>query len=330
MDFTTKYMGLKLRSPLVVAASPVSENLDNIKKCEDAGAGALVMYSLFEEQIILEQKEQFYHSANTSFVSAEAMSYFPEVDEYRSSGENYLNLIRKAKESVKMPIIGSLNGTSIGGWLNYAKQMQEAGADAIELNVYYIPTDVNTPGEVVEKNYVEILRAIKSGLNIPVAVKLSPSFSNIAYMAKRLDDAGADALVLFNRFYQPDIDLENLTVIPQANLSHAGSSRLGMRWIAILRDKLKTDLAATGGVHSSDDALKLLMAGANVVMLGATLLKNGIDQIKTVEKDMLNWLTAKEYESITQMIGSMSQAKIVDPSAFERANYMKALSAYKF
>ncbi len=330
MDITTKYMGMTLRSPIVASASPLSEDIGNIKKMEDAGAGAVVLYSLFEEQILLEQKEVFYHSTAGTYSFAEALTYFPEADEYRVGPEGYLDLIRKAKEAVKIPIIASLNGSSNGGWIDYAKKMQEAGADAIELNIYYIPTDMNLNSLDVENNYIEIVKHVKSAVSIPVAVKLSPFFTNMANFAKRIDEIGADALVLFNRFYQPDIDLENLEVKPQIQLSHSSAARLPMRWIAILKGRIKADLAATSGIQSADDVIKMLMAGANVTMMCSALFKNGIYHISQVEKEIIEWMTEKDYVSIQQMQGSMSQLNVADPSSFERAQYMKALTNYRF
>jgi dihydroorotate dehydrogenase (fumarate) len=330
MDITTKYMGMNLRSPIVVSASPLSEDVANIKKMEDAGAAAVVLYSLFEEQILLEQKEVFYHTTAGTYSFAEALTYFPEADEYRVGPDGYLDLIRKAKEAVNIPIIASLNGSTNGGWIDYAKKMQEAGADAIELNIYYIPTDMNLSSLDIENNYIEIVKHVKSAVSIPVAVKLSPFFTNMANLAKRIDEVGADALVLFNRFYQPDIDLDNLEVRPQIQLSHSSAARLPMRWIAILKGRIKADLAATSGIQSSDDVIKMLLSGANVTMMCSALLKNGIYHISQVEKEIIEWMTEKEYESVQQMQGSMSQQNVADPSAFERAQYMKALTNYRF
>lgn len=330
MDITTKYMGMTLRSPLVVSASPLSEDVGNIIKMEDAGAGAVVLYSLFEEQIVQEQKEIFYHTTAGTYSFAEALTYFPEPDEYRVGPDGYLELIRKAKESVNIPIIASLNGTTNGGWIDYAKKMQQAGADAIELNIYYIPTDMNLTSLDIENNYIEIIKHVKSAVSIPIAVKLSPFFTNMANMAKRIDETGADALVLFNRFYQPDIDLDILEVKPQIQLSHSSAARIPMRWIAILKGKIKADLAATSGIQSADDVLKMLMAGANVTMLCSALFKNGIYHLNQVQKEIIEWMTEKEYESVQQMQGSMSQLNVADPTAFERAQYMKALTSYRF
>jgi len=329
MDLTTSYLGMNLRSPLVVAACPLSDDIKNFKKMEDAGAAAVVLYSLFEEQLSLEQKEIFYHTAKSTNSSAEATSYFPEPSEFRLGPEEYLEHIRKAKEAVKIPIIASLNGSTNGGWVDYATKMQQAGADAIELNIYSIPTNLDVTGSEIEQSYIDILKHVKSAVTIPVAIKLSPFFSNMANMAKKLDDAGADALVLFNRFYQPDVDLDELEIKPQVQLSHPNAARLPLRWIAILKGKLKAGLAATSGLHSAYDVIKMLMVGADVTMLCSTLLKNGIYHMMQIEKDLLEWMQEKEYESIRQMQGSMSQMRIPDPSAFERANYMKAINNYK-
>lgn len=328
MDLRTKYMGMELRSPLVVSASPLSEKIDNIKKMEDCGAGAMVIYSLFEEQIKLEQLELDHLTTYGTEAYAESLSYFPEQDEYRIGPDEYLEHIRKAKEAVDIPVIASLNGSTEGGWTEYAKKMEQAGADALELNVYYIPADINLSGEEVELTYLHILKSVKDSINIPVAIKISPFFSNMANMAKKLDDTGANALVLFNRFYQPDIDLENLEVFPNLLLSSPAAMRLPMRWIAILKGKINADLAATGGIHTGEDAIKMLLVGANVTMFCSSLLRNGIEHLKKIESDMISWLSEKEYESVSQMIGSMSQKKVTDPSAFERAQYMKALTKY--
>lgn len=330
MDLSSSYLGLNLRSPLVVSALPISDNIDNIKQMEDSGAAAVVLYSIFEEQFSSEQRELNYHLSKTSDISAEAQSYFPEPDEFRTGPDDYLKLISDTKKSVDIPIIPSLNGSTPGGWTNFAKQLQDAGADAVELNIYYIPTSFEETAERVEQTYIDSLKQVKNAVDIPIAIKLSPFFSNFANMAKKLDDNGANALVLFNRFFQPDINLEELEVIPDIRLSHSSSMRLALRWIAILKDKIKADLAATGGIHTGEDVLKLLMAGANVTMLASCLLKNGIGYIKQVEKEMVDWMTEHEYESVKQMIGSMSQKNIPDGSAYERAQYMKALTDFKY
>jgi dihydroorotate dehydrogenase (fumarate) len=329
MDLKTKYLGMTLRSPIVVSASPLTEYIQNIKMMEDAGAGAVVLHSLFEEQIRLEQQELHYHTTHGTESFAESLSYFPEPEDYKLGPEEYLDQIRKAKETVKIPIIASLNGSTIGGWTEYAKEMEKAGADAIELNVYYIPTDMSLSGANVEQTYIDILRSVKSAINVPVAIKLSPFFSNMANMAQRLDDAGANALVLFNRFYQPDLDLEEFEVNPNVILSTSHAMRLPMRWIAILKDKIAADLAATSGIHTGIDVVKMLLVGAQVAMVCSALLKHGIFHIQNMENHLVEWMEQNEYESVEEMIGAMSQQKTTDPSAFERAQYMKALTYYK-
>lgn len=329
MKLSTNYLGLKLRSPLVPSASPLAEDADNIKRMEDAGAGAVVLHSLFEEQIVSERIELDRHLTEGTESFAEALSYFPEPAEFRVGPEEYLSLIASAKKSVKIPVIASLNGSSRGGWIHYAKDMQQAGADALELNIYHIPTDMNQEGAEVERNTIEILKNVKASVSIPVAVKLSPFFSNFANMAKRVDEAGANGLVLFNRFYQPDIDLETLEVAPNVLLSTPMAMRLPLRWIAILHGRLNASLAATSGIHRANEALKVLMAGADVTMLCSVLLKRGIKHIAVIEQEMIEWLEAHEYESVEQLKGSMSQKNCPDPSAFERAQYMRALSTYR-
>jgi dihydroorotate dehydrogenase (fumarate) len=262
MDLTTTYMGLQLRSPLVPSASPLSEDIDNIKRMEDAGAAAVVMHSLFEEQLRQERYELHHHLTHGTESYPEALTYFPEPHSFRVGAEEYLNHIQRAKEKINIPLIASLNGSSVGGWTNYARQLQQAGADGLELNVYYVPTDMDLTGEQIEQTYIEILRSVKAAVTIPVAIKLSPYFTNMANMARRLDNAGANALVLFNRFYQPDINLKTLEVEPNVLLSTPQSMRLPMRWIAILYDRINASLAATSGIHKGQDAIKLLMAGA--------------------------------------------------------------------
>jgi len=328
MDLTTNYLGLKLRTPLVVAASPLSEDLDNIKRMEDAGAAAIVLYSLFEEQLRQDRLELNQHLQQGTESFAESLSYFPDAEEYRLGPEEYLKHVSAAKKATRIPIIASLNGSSTGGWTEYAKQIQKAGADALELNIYYIPTDMNLTGTEVELTYLEILKAVKAEVTVPVAVKLSPFFSNFANMAKRLDQAGADGLVLFNRFYQPDIELESLEVKPNILLSTPMAARLPLRWIALLHGRLQASLAATSGIHRASDALKMLMAGADVTMLCSTLLRHGIPQISLIERDLAGWLQEHEYESVKQLKGSLSQKNCTEPAAFERAQYMKALTGY--
>jgi len=329
MNLTTTYLGLTLRSPLVPsAAAPLTEEIDHIKRMEDAGAGAVVLHSLFEEQLVHEKFELHHHLTYGTDSYAESLTYFPEPDEFHVGPEVYLEHIRQAKESVQIPIIASLNGYTPGGWVEYAQLMQQAGADAIELNVYYVPTDFNLTGAEVEQNYINILRDVKSEVTIPVCIKLSPYFSNLANMAKRLDDAGADGLVLFNRFYQPDIDLENLEVYPHLILSSPQDSRLPMRWIAILYSRISADLAATSGIQKGQDALKMLMAGAKIAQVCSTLLRHGIEHLQVIEQEMIHWMEEHEYESVEQMQGSMSQRYCPDSSAFERAQYMKAIQTF--
>ena len=328
MDLTTKYLGLKLKNPIVPSASPLSYTLDGMKKMEDAGASAIVMYSLFEEQIAHERSELLHYLSHGTESYAEALSYFPDVHQYNLGPEEYLDLIQNAKKSLGIPIIGSLNGVSVGGWIEYAKKIEEAGADAIELNTYYIPTDPNLTGLDIESKYLEVVQAVKRSVKIPVSVKLSAFFSALANMVKKLDNVGIDGIVLFNRFYQPDINLETLEIEPNVILSSPQALRLPLRWIAILYGKVKVNLAASSGIHNATDVIKMLMAGSDVTMICSALLKNGTGHIKTVLNDMEKWMTENEYISVQQMKGSMSQKSVADPAAFERANYMKALQSF--
>ncbi|RME94304.1 MAG: dihydroorotate dehydrogenase-like protein [Verrucomicrobia bacterium] len=329
MDLTSTYMGMKLRSPLVPSASPLTRELDQLKRAEDAGAGAVVLPSVFEEQLRRESEDLNLALDQATEVSAEATSYFPDLGEFRVGAEDYLDLIRSAKEALSIPVIASLNGASPGGWTDYARQIESAGADALELNIYYIPTDPELTADQVEQVYLDILQSVKSAVRIPVAVKLSPFFTNMARMAKKLDEAGADALVLFNRFYQPDIDLEQLEIEHSILLSTPQARRLPLRWIAILRDRVRASLAATSGIHTAYDALKMVMAGADVTMLCSVLLRKGMEQLRVIEREMVQWLEQHEYESLDQARGSLSQAKVADPGAFERAQYMKILCTYQ-
>lgn len=328
MDLTTCYLGLRLRTPLVVSASPLSEDLGNIKCMEDSGASAVVLYSVFEEQLRQDRLELNKRLENGTQSFPEALTYFPESETYQLGPEEYLAHIQKAKQAVKIPIIASLNGSMDGDWTKYAKLIEQAGADALELNIYYIPTDLNTTGAEVEQTYFNILKAVKSQLSIPIAIKLSPFFSNFANMAKRLDDAGADGLVLFNRFYQPDIDLDTLEVKPNILLSTPMAMRVPLRWIAILFDRIRANLAATSGIHRATDVIKMLMAGADVTMLCSVLIRHGIPQISVIERDLMSWMEEREYVSVQQLRGSLSQKNTDNPSAFERAQYMKAISNY--
>ncbi|HTY38024.1 MAG TPA: dihydroorotate dehydrogenase-like protein [Bacteroidota bacterium] len=329
MDLKTTYLGLKLKNPLVPSASPLSRSLDGMKRLEDSGAAAVVMYSLFEEQIEHEASELEHYLAYGSRAHAEALDYFPRPEEYSAGPDQYVELVSSAKQSLSIPVIASLNGISTGGWIDYAKKLEQAGADAIELNIYYIPTDPVLTGQEVEERYVNVLTAVRRAVKIPIAVKLSPYFSSLANVATRLDKAGANGLVLFNRFYQPDFDLEALEVAPNVVLSTSDSIRLPLRWVAILHGVVKTSLAGTGGIHTAEDVIKMVMAGADVAMMCSALLKHGPKHLKTVLDDLNKWMVEHEYLSIEQMKGSMSQASVADPAAFERANYMKALNRYK-
>ena len=325
IDLSTTYLGLRLRTPLVSSASPLSQELDGIRHLEDAGASAIVLYSLFEEQLRQESYELDRHLSEGTDSFAEAASFFPQPSEFHLGPEGYLNHIRRAKEAVSLPIIASLNGTTVGGWTQYAKLIQEAGADALECNIYSIPTDPELSSAAVEQEYLDILKAVKSAVTIPVAVKLSPFFSNMANMAKRFDEAGDNGLVLFNRFYQPDVNLDELDIQPNVLLSTPQALRLPLTWIGILYGRIRANLAATSGVHGPEDVIKLVMVGADVTMLCSTLLRNGISHLRRIEAGVLDWMEKHEYESVQQMKGSMSQIRCSNPSAFERAQYMKAV-----
>jgi len=325
IDLTTTYLGLKLKTPLVPSASPLSQELDSICRLEDVGASAVVLYSLFEEQLRQESVELNHRLSAHTESFAEATSYLPEPTAFHLGPEGYLNHIRKAKKAVSIPIIASLNGTTVGGWIDYAKQIEQAGADAIECNIYSIPTNADVSAAEIEQTYVDIVKAVKSAVSIPVAVKLSPFFSNMANMARRLDEAGANGLVLFNRFYQPDIDLEELEIVPNVLLSTPQALRLPLTWVGILFGRIRANLAATSGVHGPEDVIKLLMVGADVTMLCSTLLRNGVSHLRYIEDGLREWMEKHEYESVQQMKGSMSQLRCPDPAAFERAQYMKAV-----
>ena len=328
MNLTTNYLGLRLRTPLVPSASPLSEKLDNIRRMEDAGAAAVVFHSLFEEQVRRDNHDLQYYLDQGRESYAESLTYFPEHNDFKIGPDTYLENIRAAKAAVAIPIIGSLNGATFGGWMKYAQEIEQAGADALELNIYSIPGDGEKCAEEVEQEYLTILASIKAQLSIPVAVKLSPFFTNFANFARRCDHTGANALVLFNRFYQPDIELETLEISPNVLLSTPMAMRLPMRWIAMLYGRIGASLAATSGIHRATDALKMLMAGADVTMLCSVLLRRGIEHLKIIEQEMIDWMDAHEYDSVEQMKGSMSQKNCPDPTAFERAQYMRALASY--
>lgn len=329
MDLSTTYLGLALKNPIVPSAGPYSRTLDGMKRLEDAGAAALVMYSLFEEQIAHEASELYHYLSYGTESFAEALTYFPDLKQYNLGPEEYVELLHQAKSSLDIPVIASLNGISVGGWISYAKKIEEAGADALELNIYYIPTDPVLSGPDVEDRYLEVLDAVRRTIRIPVAVKLSPFFSSLAQMAQRLDRAGASGLVLFNRFYQPDIDIETLDVQPGLVLSTSEAIRIPLRWIAILHGKIRASLAATGGIHTAEDVIKMIMAGADVTMMCSAILQNGAGHVTGVLRELERWMIVHEYVSVRQMKGSMSQKSVADPSAFERANYMKALNTFK-
>lgn len=329
MDLTTNYLGLTLRSPLVVSASPLSQHIDNLKRMAEAGAAAVVLYSLFEEQLMLERYELHHHMTHGTESFAEALSFFPEPEFLQFGLDAYLEHIRRAKQAVDIPIIASLNGTSLGRWAESAKRIAEAGADALELNIYAVAADSTVSGAQIEQNLLDIVVAVKAAVPIPVAVKLGPFFSSFAHLAKQLDAAGADALVLFNRFYQPDFDLEALEVRTNVLFSRSSSIRLPLRWIAILYGQIKAQLAATTGVHTALDALKLLMAGADVTMLCSALYERGFLQISIIERAMREWMEKHEYESVAQMRGSLSQQHCPDPAAYERALYVQAVHSFK-
>ncbi len=328
-DITTRYLGFTLKSPLVASASPLCESIDNIRRMEDAGIGAVVLPSLFEEQLELESNAVDSDLSRGEESFAESLNYFPDMQTYNAGPEGYLELIRKAKRNVSIPVIASLNGNSSGGWVRYAGLMQEAGADAIELNLYGVVTDPNISSSQVEQDYCELVSQVETSVTIPVAVKLSHFFTAIPYIARRLDEAGADALVLFNRFYQPEFDMESLDVVPKLSLSTQEELLLRLHWIAILYGRIRANLAVTGGVHDASDILKAMMAGANVAMMTSALLRHGIPHASIVLRDLTRWMEEHEYESIAQMRGSMSRQLGPSPKIFERVNYMRVLKSYE-
>jgi dihydroorotate dehydrogenase (fumarate) len=328
-DLTTTYLGLKLKNPLVVSASPISKNIAMAKKFEDAGVSAIVMYSLFEEQIIHESLEldHFLTQGTDSF--AEAQSYLPDGGTYSMGAEKYLDQVAGLKKALNIPVIGSLNGVSKGGWTKYAKMIQDAGADALELNLYYLPTDANLTAQEIENAQVELVAEVKSAITIPLAVKLSPFYTALPNFAKRIVEAGADGLVLFNRFYQPDFDLDELDIVHSLDLSTSAELRLPLRWVSILYGKVNADFALTSGVHTHKDVLKSMMAGAKVAMIASHFLRNDEKAVQKMLDELQEWMKVHEYTSIQQMQGSMSQKSVKEPAAFERANYMKVLNSFK-
>jgi dihydroorotate dehydrogenase (fumarate) len=329
MSLSVRYMGLDLKNPLVASPSPFCEHLDKIEEMISAGASAIVLHSLFEEQIRIETEGLNRNLSAGTESFAEALSYFPDLDHYKLGSEDYLTHIQKVKQAVDVPVIGSLNGVSTGGWIDYAKEIESAGADGLELNIYFMPTDPASQGHQVEQLHIQLVKDITSSLAIPVAVKVSPYFSAPVNFLSRLDQAGADALVIFNRFYQPDIDLENLQILPDLVLSHPDELRLRLRWAAVLSPVLDADIAITGGVHTAEDVIKSMMTGAKVAMMTSAILKNGTFHFKTVLDGITEWMEQHDYESIRQMQGSLNYRNVTDPAAYERANYMKILGSWR-
>jgi dihydroorotate dehydrogenase (fumarate) len=327
-DLTTTYLGLHLKNPLVASASPLMKRLDYVRRLEDAGASAVVMYSLFEEQITHESTELDHYLSSGTHSFAEALSYFPDLETYNMGPEGYLEHLHQVKSAVKIPVIGSLNGISPGGWVQYARKIEQAGADALELNIYYLPTDLDLSSAEVEETYVKLVKEVRAAVTLPLALKLSPFFTALPHVARRFVEAGANGLVLFNRFYQPDLDLDTLEVVPNLELSTSAEMRLPLRWIALLYGRIPTDFALTSGVHTAQDVLKAMMAGANVAMMTSALLAKGINRLTQIQAHMQLWMEEHEYTSIAQMRGSMSQQAVAEPAAFERANYLKALNSF--
>ena len=329
VDLTTTYLGLKLKNPLVAsAAQPISNKVEKVQRLEEAGIAAVVMYSLFEEQIIHESLELDHYLSNATDFSREVSNYYPQTGSFTLAPEAYIEAVNKTKKAVKIPVIGSINGVSTGGWIKYARKIEDAGADALELNLYYLATDPMLSASELEDNYVTLVEDVCKSIKIPIAVKLSPFLTALPNFAKRIADAGTKALVLFNRFYQPDIDLETLEVVPNLVLSNSNDMRLPLRWIAILYGRIQADLALTSGIHTAEDVLKAMMAGASVAMMASELLHNGFGRVPAILADIEKWMVDHEYDSIQQMKGSLSQQSVKEPAAFERANYMKALQSF--
>jgi dihydroorotate dehydrogenase (fumarate) len=329
IDLSTTYLGLRLKNPLVASASPLSKKVEKAQQLEEAGIAAIVMYSLFEEQIIHESLELDYYLTRNADSYSEAMSYLPDAGTYSLTPQKYLEQVTTLKKTLKIPVIGSLNGVSRGGWTHYARLIQDAGADALELNLYYMATDPILKSQDLETAQVDLVAEVASAITIPLAVKLSPYITSLPNFARRLVDAGAKGLVLFNRFYQPDFDLDELEIVHSLDLSTSADLRLPLRWVAILNGKFKADLALTSGVHTATDVLKSMMAGAKVAMMASSLLHNGPQVIAPMLTDLQAWMKEHEYESIQQMQGSMSQKSVAAPAAFERANYMRVLASFR-
>jgi dihydroorotate dehydrogenase (fumarate) len=328
IDLSTRYMGLALKNPIVASSAPLCASLDKIRSLEDHGIAAVVLPSLFEEQFVLESESVDTNLSRGTEAFAESLSYFPDLMNYNMGPDGYLELIRKAKAGVSIPVIASLNGVTPGGWVKYAHEMEQAGADAIELNIYSLVTDISRTAAQVEQNYCDLVRSMKKTLKIPISVKISHFFSAVANFATRLDASGADALVLFNRFYQPDLDIEQLQIVPSLTLSRSAELLLRLNWVGVIFSHIRADMAITGGVHSGQDVLKSIMAGGRVAMMTSALLENGIGHLDTVRAEIVQWMEKHEYASINQMCGSMSQKNVPDPAAYERANYMRVLSSY--
>ncbi len=328
VDLGTRYLGLHLRTPLVASSSPLTADLAGLRQLEDAGVAAVVLPSLFEEQLTAESMEIDRLLETGAETFGEALGYFPELEDYNAGPDHYLELVQKAKEVLDVPVIASLNGTTPGGWLEHARLLEEVGADALELNLYTIAADPDENAWALETRLREVVVALRREIAIPIAVKLSPFFTALAHTARELVAAGADGLVLFNRFYQPDLDLETFEVVPRLALSTSEELRLPLRWIAILRGRVEASLAATGGVHTRDDVLKVLLAGADATLLASALLEHGPDHLRRVERELVEWLSAREYESVEQLKGSLAQRSVADPAAFERANYARTLKAW--
>jgi len=329
MDLSTTYLGLTLSHPLITGASPLVDHMDLVRRLEDAGAAAITMHSLFEEQLEVERTATWHHFDEHSGSHAEAATYFPRMDEFALGPEQYLEQIRRIKAAVRVPVIASLNGTTGRGWTEYARFMEQAGADAIEINVYAVATDATVSGEVMEQRVLEAARLVRGAVRIPVAVKLSPFFSSMAHLAGRLDALGVNGLVLFNRFYQPDIDLETLDVTPRLRLSNSSELLLRLRWLAILSGRVKASLAATGGVHTVEDVIKAIMVGADAVQLVSVLLQHGPEQLALLRQQLERWMGEREYDSVSQMRGSMNLGRCPDPAAFERGNYIRLLQTWR-
>lgn len=328
-DLTTTYLGLKLKNPIVASASPLSEKVETAKQLEEAGVSAIVMYSLFEEQVIHESLELDHFLFTGTEISPEITSFYPQTGRYSLKPDSYLEQVSRLKKALTIPVIGSLNGVSTGGWVKYARRIEEAGADALELNLYYLPVDPDLTAAALEDNYITLVSEVCSSVRIPVAVKLSPYFTALPNLARRLVSVGAKGLVLFNRFYQPDLDIENLDVLHTLELSTSSELRLPLRWISILYDKVNADLALTSGVHTAADVIKAMMAGAKVTLLASALLKHGPAYAASLLTEMQAWMEAHEYASVAQMQGSLSQARVANPAAYERANYMKVLQSFR-